>query len=149
MVVISVKAIYPSLGQWRKRVVTETDYDFEKYSLSRIIELNILKISFKVISYTIQAIQNILDFIFCIFDFWFMTRFRSWNYFLAHERDPLVDVPDRLHHRSMNVPRGYLNVQSPFSTFSTVCDLFKARKAQKLSWNVQEWSETGMVRLDA
>jgi hypothetical protein len=64
---------------------------FEKYSLWRILELGILKISFRgVISYTIEAINIIQDFIFCVFEIflghdpsrswpkWVMTQLFFW-----------------------------------------------------------------------
>ena len=68
-------------------VVTETDHDprlyFEKYSLWRIFELGILKISFRgVISYTIQAIKIIQDFIFCVFEIFLG---HDPNFFLGHD----------------------------------------------------------------
>ncbi len=124
-------------GSWPKRIMILKNIHFQEllsWTFWRY-HLKLFPIQFK--QYKIFLTSY---FAFLIFGLW-PGLDHGQNYFLAHERDPLVDVPDRLHHRSMNVPRGFLNVQSPFSTFSIVCDLFKARKVQKLSWNVQEWSE--------
>ena len=65
-------------------VVSEMGHDlrlyFEIYSHWRIFELGILKISFRgVISYTIQAIQIIQDFMFVKY-FWVMTQIIFWSW---------------------------------------------------------------------
>jgi hypothetical protein len=74
-------------------------YYFEKYSLRRILELSLLKISFRgVISYKIQAKNIILGVIFCVLEMFLghdlelvMTEMgHDPKIILGHDRDPIV-----------------------------------------------------------